>query len=96
MKCCITDCEKVANLFMGNNLMEGDIPLCNEHFHIFNKHLDAREKLFVKEERERILDMLKDWSETNYGNMDNRVEAMIKLQKKISQSNDKANLGVKE
>jgi len=37
----------------------------------------------VINERKRILELIKEWEGTNYGNTDNRVQAMQKLKDKI-------------
>ena len=51
-KCCVMGCTEDARIFLSNNLFEWtheSIPFCNHHFELYNKHMEAREKLFRKE-----------------------------------------------
>lgn len=60
--CCVENCNKKATNYLGNNLLKGRIPFCKDCIVLYEKHLMARERLFIEDGRaemlKRILEIL--------------------------------------
>ena len=56
--CAFSECEKKAKRFIGNNLNDGEIGMCEDCFKKWEQHLTARENMFKEETKKEILEKI--------------------------------------
>lgn len=64
-KCCWTECENDSCCSISNNLNKGRLDMCNNCFDKFQKHCNARERLFIKDFGEVLKKEIKKENSTN-------------------------------